>query len=198
MTSRRPRVHAPELVGKGGWINTGGRELSLAALRGRIVLLDFWTFCCVNCLHVLDELRELERNWADVLVVVGVHSPKFVHEADHEAVVAAVERHEVAHPVLDDPDLVTWRRYAVRAWPTLARRRHASRSRRACACCPPTSPTGSGTGLSWRTPSTTRCAEWTWSPAGCGRSPVPASSGCGAAAPSGCPRPGTSPGCPGP
>lgn len=114
-----PRVRAPELAGAGGWLNTGGAALSLADLRGRIVLLDFWTFCCVNCLHVLDELRELEREFADVLVVVGVHSPKFVHEADHDALRAAVQRYDVAHPVLDDPDLVTWGRYAVRAWPTL-------------------------------------------------------------------------------
>ncbi len=58
--SKRARVRAPELRGR-SWINTGGKELSLAGLRGRIVVLDFWTFCCVNCLHVLDELRELER-----------------------------------------------------------------------------------------------------------------------------------------
>jgi thiol-disulfide isomerase/thioredoxin len=116
----RARVRAPELVGRQGWLNTGGREISLADLRGKIVLLDFWTFCCVNCLHVLDELRELEQANADVLVVVGVHSPKFVHESDHEAVRAAVERYEVHHPVLDDPDLTTWKAYAVRAWPTLA------------------------------------------------------------------------------
>ncbi len=116
----RPRVRAPELVGRGGWLNTGGRDLSLAGLRGKIVLLDFWTFCCVNCLHVLDELRPLEEKYADVLVTVGVHSPKFVHEAEHDAVVAAVERYGVHHPVLDDPDLTTWGQYAVRAWPTLA------------------------------------------------------------------------------
>ncbi|HSN06047.1 MAG TPA: thioredoxin-like domain-containing protein, partial [Candidatus Angelobacter sp.] len=116
----RPRVRAPELVGRGGWLNTGGRSLTLADLRGRIVLLDFWTFCCVNCLHVLDELRPLEEKYADVLVTVGVHSPKFVHEAEHAAVVAAVERYGVHHPVLDDPDLTTWKQYAVRAWPTLA------------------------------------------------------------------------------
>ena len=115
----RARVRAPELTGRGGWINTGGRELSLAALRGRVVILDFWTFCCINCLHVLDELRELEEKHRDTLVVVGVHSPKFVHEAEHDAVVDAVERHGVAHPVLDDPDLATWKQYAVRAWPTL-------------------------------------------------------------------------------
>jgi thiol-disulfide isomerase/thioredoxin len=112
------RVRAPELTGAGGWINTPG-PLSLEALRGRIVLLDFWTFCCANCLHVLDELRDLEERYADVLVVVGVHSPKFAREAEHDAVVAAVERYEVNHPVLDDPDLTMWRQYAVRAWPTL-------------------------------------------------------------------------------
>lgn len=116
----RARVRAPELVGRQGWLNTGGRDLSLADLRGKIVLLDFWTFCCVNCLHVLDELRPLEEKYADVLVTVGVHSPKFVHEAEHAAVVAAVERYGVEHPVLDDPDLATWKQYAVRAWPTLA------------------------------------------------------------------------------
>ncbi len=112
-------MRAPELSGSGGWIGTGGKELRLADLRGRIVVLDFWTFCCVNCLHVLDELRPLEERFADVLVVVGVHSPKFAHEADHEALLAAVERYEVHHPVLDDPELTTWSQYAVRAWPTL-------------------------------------------------------------------------------
>jgi len=116
----RARVRAPELVGKGGWLNTGGKNLTLAELRGSIVILDFWTFCCVNCLHVLDELRELEEKHRDTVVIVGVHSPKFVHEADHEAVVDAVERYGVHHPVLDDPELATWKQYAVRAWPTLS------------------------------------------------------------------------------
>jgi len=110
------RVRAPELVGRGGWINTGGDRPDLS---GKIVLLDFWTFCCANCLHVLDELRELEAEFADVLVTVGVHSPKFAHEADHDALVAACERYGVHHPVLDDPDLTTWKAFAVRAWPTL-------------------------------------------------------------------------------
>lgn len=83
------------------------------------MIADFWTFCCVNCLHVLDELRELEERHRDTVVIVGVHSPKFVHEAEHQAVVDAVERYGVEHPVLDDPELVTWKQYAVRAWPTL-------------------------------------------------------------------------------
>lgn len=117
--TRGVRVRAPELVGHGGWIGTGGVPLSLGALRGRFVLLDFWTLCCANCLHVIEELRDLERAYADVLVVIGVHSPKFAHEAEHAAVVAAAERYGVHHPVLDDPDLTTWRQYAVRAWPTL-------------------------------------------------------------------------------
>ncbi|MEU0383807.1 NHL domain-containing thioredoxin family protein [Streptomyces chartreusis] len=116
---RRARVRAPELTGKGGWLNTGGQQYTLADLRGRIVILDFWTFCCINCLHVLDELRELEEKHRDTVVVIGVHSPKFVHEAEHRAVVDAVERYGVEHPVLDDPELATWKQYAVRAWPTL-------------------------------------------------------------------------------
>ncbi|MGW1620268.1 NHL domain-containing thioredoxin family protein [Streptomyces sp. NPDC002172] len=117
--AKRVRVRAPELIGKGGWINTGDKQLSLAELRGRIVIVDFWTFCCVNCLHVLDELRELEEQRRDTVVIIGVHSPKFVHEAEHRAVVDAVERYGVEHPVLDDPELATWKQYAVRAWPTL-------------------------------------------------------------------------------
>ncbi|MFB9740027.1 NHL domain-containing thioredoxin family protein [Pseudonocardia sulfidoxydans] len=112
------RVRAPELHGR-RWLNTGGRELSLTDLRGKIVLLDFWTFCCVNCLHVLDELRPVEERWSDVLVVIGVHSPKFVHEGEPAAVEAAAERYGVGHPVLDDPALQTWDAYAARAWPTL-------------------------------------------------------------------------------
>ena len=117
-SDRLPRVRASELTGR-GWLNTGGREIRLADLRGKIVLLDFWTFCCINCLHVLDELREIEEQYRDVLVVIGVHSPKFVHEADPVALAAAVERYEVRHPVLDDPELLTWSAYSARAWPTL-------------------------------------------------------------------------------
>jgi thiol-disulfide isomerase/thioredoxin len=118
VTVRSTRLRAPALSGR-GWLNTGGASLSLEDLRGRIVVLDFWTFCCVNCLHVLDELRPLEEKYADSLVLIGVHSPKFEHEADPDALVAAVERYAVHHPVLDDPDLVTWQAYTARAWPTL-------------------------------------------------------------------------------
>lgn len=117
-TRSSARIHAAPLTGR-GWLNTGGRPLSLAELRGKFVLLDFWTFCCMNCLHVLDELRHIEQRFADVLVIVGVHSPKFAHEADPAALAAAVERYDVSHPVLDDPELTTWKAYTARAWPTL-------------------------------------------------------------------------------
>ena len=82
-------------------------------------VLDFWTFCCINCLRVVEELRPLEERFGDRLVVIGVHSPKFPHESDHAAVARAVARHRIAHPVLDDPELETWQQYGVRAWPTL-------------------------------------------------------------------------------
>ncbi len=116
--SRRARVRAPELRGR-QWLNTGGEQLGLADFRGKVVLLDFWTFCCINCLHVLDELRPLEEEFAAELVTVGVHSPKFEHERREQAVAAATERYDVHHPVLDDPNLETWQAYAVKAWPTL-------------------------------------------------------------------------------
>ncbi|GAA2113823.1 redoxin domain-containing protein [Kocuria atrinae] len=111
-------VRASELTGR-AWLNTGDRQLDLEALRGKIVVLDFWSFCCINCLHVLDELRPLEEKHSDVLVTVGVHSPKFEHEADPQALAAAVDRYEITHPVLDDPELKTWDAYTARAWPTL-------------------------------------------------------------------------------
>jgi thiol-disulfide isomerase/thioredoxin len=110
-------VRAPEFV-SGDWFNTA-TPLTLAGLRGRFVVLDFWTFCCGNCLHVLDELRPLEAEFGEVLTVVGIHSPKFPHEADPVALAAAIERYEVHHPVLNDPNLQLWQQYAVRAWPTL-------------------------------------------------------------------------------
>jgi thiol-disulfide isomerase/thioredoxin len=118
MTTTLGRVRAPELRGAGGWINTD-HPLALRDLRGRVVVLDFWTFCCINCLRVVEELRPLEERFGDLLVVIGIHSPKFPHESDHASVTRAVARHRIGHPVLDDPDLETWQQYGVRAWPTL-------------------------------------------------------------------------------
>ncbi|MEO7261195.1 MAG: thioredoxin-like domain-containing protein [Jatrophihabitantaceae bacterium] len=116
-TAKRARVRAPEFP-SGSWFNVAA-PLSLRQLRGKIVLLDFWTFCCANCLHVLEELHALERDFGDELVIIGVHSPKFEHEKSDRAVAAAAERYAVAHPVFNDPELHLWQQYAVRAWPTL-------------------------------------------------------------------------------
>ncbi len=100
-------------------MNTGGHQVRLDELRGRAVLLDFWTGCCVNCLHVLDDLHAVRDRFGDDLVVLEIHSPKFPHEREHATVLTAVARYAPDHPVLDDPDLTTWYAYLVRAWPTL-------------------------------------------------------------------------------
>ena len=90
----------------------------LGALRGKVVLLHFWSYSTVACLRVLGELRRLEHRFPDELVVVGVHSPRFPRERDHQAVVKAVGRHGIAHPVLDDSSHDCRRRYGVVTWPT--------------------------------------------------------------------------------
>lgn len=111
-------VRAPELRGT-AWFNTD-RPLTLADLRGKLVLLDFWTFCCINCLHVLEDLKYLERKYAGrPFVVVGVHAPKFTHEDNPDSVRQAIARYGITHPVVLDGDLRTWNAYAVRGWPTL-------------------------------------------------------------------------------
>jgi thiol-disulfide isomerase/thioredoxin len=109
---------APELSGD-TWLGTKTNQLGIESFRGRFLLLDFWTLCCVNCHHVLAELRDLENTYADVLTVVGVHSPKFEHEKFADTVLQAIHRHDIHHPVLNDPDMTTWQAYGVRAWPTL-------------------------------------------------------------------------------
>lgn len=111
-------INAPALIGD-TWFGTGNRNLAIEDLRGRFVLLDFWTLCCVNCHHVLAELRPIEAKYHDVLTVIGVHSPKFEHEKRPESVAAGIERHDIHHAVLNDPNMSTWASYGVRAWPTL-------------------------------------------------------------------------------
>ena len=112
------RVRAPELLGRGGWIGATP-DFGLAKLTGKVVVLDFWTSSCINCVRVQTELRAIEERFADEVVVIGVHSPKFPREHEHDAVERAVERLRIRHPVLDDPDLATWQQYGVKGWPTL-------------------------------------------------------------------------------
>lgn len=110
-------MKAGELIGD-VWLGSN-RRLGIEDFKGRYLLLDFWTLCCVNCHHVLAELRPLEQKYSDVLTVVGVHSPKFEHEKNPAAVRAAIDRHDIEHLVLNDPNMSTWESYGVRAWPTL-------------------------------------------------------------------------------
>jgi DNA-binding beta-propeller fold protein YncE/peroxiredoxin len=113
------RVRAPELEGGRGWLNTD-KPLSLAALRGKVVLLDFWTYGCVNCMHVIPDLRRLEEKYARQLVVIGVHSAKFANERETENIRRIILRYGLEHPVVNDADFRIWQAYGVRAWPTLA------------------------------------------------------------------------------
>ncbi len=110
---------APGLPNVDHWLNTD-QPLTLHQLRGQVVLLDFWTYCCINCMHVFEDLKYLENKYADQpFVVIGVHSGKFDQEKDPQNIQAAIERHELAHPVAVDSDYQIWRAYNVRAWPTL-------------------------------------------------------------------------------
>lgn len=113
-----PRVRSPELPPNRIWLNTD-HPLYLKDLKGRVVILDFWTYCCINCLHILPDLKYLENKYRDSLTVIGIHSAKFDNEKEAENIRQAVLRYDIEHPVLVDSNFHVWRHYAVRAWPTL-------------------------------------------------------------------------------
>ncbi len=112
------RIPAPSLSGGVGWINVAG-PLDLKHLRGKFVLLDFWTYCCINCMHVLPELKKLERAYPNELVVIGVHTAKFDGEKDSQNIKDAVLRHEIEHPVVNDANYTIWNKYFARSWPSI-------------------------------------------------------------------------------
>jgi sugar lactone lactonase YvrE len=112
---------APDF-GKGkAWLNTA-RPLSLKEdLAGKVVLIDFWTYCCINCIHVLPDLEHLEHKYAaDPFVVVGCHSAKFTNEAEAANVRQAVLRYDIAHPVVVDQDFEIWKSFGINSWPSFA------------------------------------------------------------------------------
>lgn len=112
-------VHAPEIARPDlEWFNTP-RPLPLRDLKGKIVILDFWTYCCINCMHVLPSLKRVEEAFPDEVAVIGVHSPKFAAERDGHNLRRAIARYGIRHPVVNDPGMTLWRQYGVRAWPTL-------------------------------------------------------------------------------
>ncbi|MBN2289253.1 MAG: redoxin domain-containing protein [Candidatus Glassbacteria bacterium] len=112
-SSRPAAVEFPEYA---GWLNTD-RPYRLSDFRGKLVLLDFWTYCCINCMHVLPDLKKLERKYPE-LVVIGVHSAKFTGEQDLENIREAVVRYDIEHPVINDYRFELWRSYGIRAWPS--------------------------------------------------------------------------------
>ncbi len=111
---RAPALNASDLP----WFNVA-RPLDIPDLLGKITILDFWTYCCINCIHIIPTLKRIEEMFADSLVVIGVHSPKFPGEKLTENLEKAISRYEIIHPIVHDKDFQIWQRYAVRAWPTL-------------------------------------------------------------------------------
>lgn len=112
------RVNCPELSGGTGWLNTA-EPLELKDLRGKFVLLDFWTYCCINCMHILPELRKLEAAYPRELVVIGVHSAKFKGEEDSKNIAEAIQRYDIEHPVINDAQHAVWDRFGINSWPTV-------------------------------------------------------------------------------
>ncbi len=110
-------IPAPDLGGAIAWLNVAA-PIAMTQLRGKVVVLDFWTYGCVNCMHILRDLKTLEQRFPDELVIVGIHSPKFTNEQDTDNLKRILVRYEIEHPVANDAGLEIWRRYGVQAWPT--------------------------------------------------------------------------------
>lgn len=110
---------APDFPADIDWLNLGDRRLSMADLRGKVVLLDFWTYGCINCIHIIPDLRKLEEKYAEELVVIGVHSAKFTQEGKTENIRRLVIRYDLEHAVANDAEMQVWREFGARAWPTL-------------------------------------------------------------------------------
>jgi thiol-disulfide isomerase/thioredoxin len=113
-----PAPLAPEFTGIDHWINSG--PLRMDALRGKVVLVEFWTYSCINCLHVMPYVKQWdERYRGQGLVVVGVHTPEFAYERGTRNVEAAVKRFGIGYAVAQDNGYRTWNAYGNRYWPAL-------------------------------------------------------------------------------
>lgn len=118
VSAQKKKIPAPELAGGTAWLNIA-KPLTLADVKGKVVLLDFWTYCCINCMHIIPDLKKLEAKYPKELVVIGVHSAKFENERDAENIRQAILRYEIEHPVVNDSNFAIWDAYGARAWPTL-------------------------------------------------------------------------------
>lgn len=112
-------VPAPAFPADLDWLNTNA-PLTMTELQGKIVLLDFWTYGCINCIHIIPDLQRLEEEFAEELVVVGVHSAKFLNEGDTENIRQIVMRYGIEHPVVNDREFEVWQSWGAQAWPTIA------------------------------------------------------------------------------
>src|ERR1051326_7816290 len=110
---------APEFPHNLIWLNTD-RPLTLDNLAGQIVVLDFWTYCCINCMHMLPELEWIEKKYyGKPVIVIGVHSAKYSNEQNIDNIKQAIGRYEINHPVIVDEDMKVWRSFDVNGWPTV-------------------------------------------------------------------------------
>ncbi|GAV83560.1 NHL domain-containing protein/HAD_2 domain-containing protein/Thioredoxin_8 domain-containing protein, partial [Cephalotus follicularis] len=118
MEKRGTASTVPEFPPKLDWLNTAPLQYR-RDLKGKVVVLDFWTYCCINCMHVIPDLEFLEKKYKEMpFTVVGVHSAKFDNEKDLEAIRNAVLRYGITHPVVNDGDMSIWRELGVNSWPT--------------------------------------------------------------------------------
>ncbi len=113
----RPDLPAPEFPTGLEWINVPA-PLTMAALRGKIVMLDFWTYGCINCIHMIPTLQQLEAKYGDALVIIGVHSAKFANEGNTTSIRQIVQRYGLEHPVINDSAFRVWQAYNINAWPS--------------------------------------------------------------------------------
>ncbi len=108
-----------QLLSELSWINLE-RAPSPEDFRGRYLLIDFWTYCCINCLHILPDLHRLEQEFGENLLVLGSHSAKFENEKDGARILEAVDKYGIHHPVANDAEFRLWRSLGIQAWPTFA------------------------------------------------------------------------------
>ena len=113
----RPELPAPDFPEGIDWINVPA-PLTMEGLRGKAVILDFWTYGCINCIHMIPTLQELEAKYGDALVVISIHSAKFENEGETQNIRQIVQRYGLHHPVINDSDFTVWQMYGVNAWPT--------------------------------------------------------------------------------
>ncbi len=106
---------APELTGIKGWINS--EPINITSLKGKVVLVDFWTYSCINCIRTLPYLRSWHEKYSPKLVIIGVHTPEFEFEKDYNNVKAAVEKYGLKYAIAQDNDYATWKAYGNRYWP---------------------------------------------------------------------------------